>query len=279
VDYPPGEFFYHYTTRSAAFEQILPTGKLRLSPYARVNDPLESKPWTLQGRWGIGPDLDLERPERAFRDFVQGAHVIWASAKLLALTIDAEKGYGGKARPFGRGWSRARMWDQYAEQHQGVCLLFRRRKLRRHVLQSLNAQGLAAAYNKPVRYTAGGPAERILQLDLGALAEDVTPAFVTRFVEDHNDDLFFLKTRDWETEHEYRFVVTASDGDYVFVEYADALEAVILGERFPPWQRAGALETCAKAGANIAQMTWAAGVPRPEALQDGATDGSPDPDV
>lgn len=49
--------------------------------------------------------------------------------------------------------------------------------------------------------------------------------------------LFFLKTRDWETEFEYRFVLTAPDTDQVFAEYGDALEAVIVGEKFPQWQR------------------------------------------
>lgn len=48
------------------------------------------------------------------------------------------------------------------------------------------------------------------------------------------------RTLDWASEHEYRFVVTAPDQEYVRVGFGDALKAVIVGERFPAWQRPGA---------------------------------------
>jgi hypothetical protein len=83
VDYHFGELFYHYTTLSAAFEQILPTGKLRFSPYARVNDPLENKPWRLVGQYAIGGAADLERltaAQHGFGAFDRGTSLVWASA-------------------------------------------------------------------------------------------------------------------------------------------------------------------------------------------------------
>jgi len=39
----PRDYFFHYTTREAAFAHILPERQLRLSPYSKVNDPMESK--------------------------------------------------------------------------------------------------------------------------------------------------------------------------------------------------------------------------------------------
>ena len=215
---------------------------------------------------GIRPGVDLATPQQAFSEFNRGAHVIWNSAKLLALTIDTEKGYGGRAQPFGRGWARARMWDQYAEQHRGVCLVFDRAKLRTNLIHSLLSQDLAKPYYKAVRYTAGGPAERLLELDMARLADGEEGSDVRSFVEAHNDDLFFLKAKDWETEHEYRFVVTAPDVDYVHADYGDALTAVILGERFPVWQEAGANSLCHEVGAIAAKMNWRSGAPRPEEL-------------
>ena len=40
----PGDYLYHYTTREAAFEHILPDRTLLLSPAHRMRDPLESNP-------------------------------------------------------------------------------------------------------------------------------------------------------------------------------------------------------------------------------------------
>jgi hypothetical protein len=269
MEFPLGTLYYHYTTRSAAFEHIVPSGKLRLSPYARMNDPLENKPWRLQGRFDIGGAGDLETLEpaqRAFGEFVRGAKLVWESAKLLALTVDAEKGYGGRAQPFGRGWSRARMWDQYGERHTGVCLLFNRRRLQREIRRSLRSQGLDPPHYRRVRYTAGGPAERIRELDLGSLVHAQASVTVRRFIDQNRNDLFFLKTRDWESEFEYRFVVTAPEVDWVYFDYGEALEAVVVGERFPVWQEAGAINSCHEASVPLARINWSSGVPRADEL-------------
>jgi hypothetical protein len=272
VDYHFGELFYHYTTRSVAFEHILPTGKLRFSPYARVNDPLENKRWRPVGEYALGggaPDPErLKAATHAFAAFEHGAGLVWTSAKLLALTVDAE-GYVGAAEPFGRGWSRARMWDQYAEQHEGVCLLFNSARLRRNILESLSSQNLIELYHKRVCYTSGGPRERMPHVDLAAL-KDVTPALVGRFIKEHNEELFFVKTVDWESEHEYRFVVTAPDVEFVWIDYGDALEGAIVGECFPAWQRRGAIDICQQVGAVIGQMNWSSGAPRPQKFTAGA---------
>jgi hypothetical protein len=37
------DYIFHYTTRDAAFGHIIPERRLRLSPYRRMRDPLESK--------------------------------------------------------------------------------------------------------------------------------------------------------------------------------------------------------------------------------------------
>ena len=40
-----GKYVFHYTSRDAALCHILRTGRLRLGPYAKTNDPRESKDW------------------------------------------------------------------------------------------------------------------------------------------------------------------------------------------------------------------------------------------
>jgi hypothetical protein len=59
----PGELYFHYTTREAAFEHILPDRTLRLSPAHRVRDPVESNPAFLPAEYGMtdNPQADYER--------------------------------------------------------------------------------------------------------------------------------------------------------------------------------------------------------------------------
>lgn len=264
MDETPGSLFFHYTTREAAFEHILPTRSLAFSPYSRMRDPLENRRWGFVGsmRGDSGPEH-----EQAWFSFHRHANEIRDSAKLLSLAVDAdcENDDGDDAELFARGWSRARMWEQYAENHAGVCLVFSKDPLIKAVTASLSSNGLAEPYNRPVEYSSS--AFRPL-LDLTELSRDAEPAAVRRWVEDNHDPLFFHKTPDWRTEYEYRFVVTAPGAERVFADFGDALVAVILGERFPRWQRAGAMELSVQAGARLHCMEWWSGVPRPVVLRE-----------
>lgn len=264
----PGSYFFHYTNREAAFEHILPSGRLRLSPYTQVNDPLENKPWLIAAGYAVDESSDdAEQAQHVEHlKFLSGTSAVWDAAKLLALTVDAppEAGYGGHAEPFGRGWARARMWDQYAEGHRGVCLLFDQDRLTKNLRGSLRKQGIPAPWRGAVVYTPEGPSELLSM----ALEGKVTPRGVADFIEQHQDALFFRKATDWATEFEYRFVVTGpADSEFVEVDYGDALEAVIVGERFPPWQWASAVESCQRAGVEAWRLDWSTRRPVPTELE------------
>lgn len=159
VDLPPAEYLSHYTTRETAFGHILPQGQLRMSPYSLVNDPLENKPWQ------IPPTAfySSSKPLWEWWTFGEGIREIWQTAKLLALTEDAPAGEGcqGAASRYGRCWARARMWDRYAEDHTGACLVFDAERLRANIVGSLAAKSFAHPYFGSVEYTAEGPFPRL----------------------------------------------------------------------------------------------------------------------
>jgi hypothetical protein len=48
----------------------------------------------------------------------------------------------------------------------------------------------------------------------------------------------------------------------VEVEVATSLVAVVLGERFPQWQRAGAIYACSRIRTKVGLMHWTRGHPR-----------------
>jgi hypothetical protein len=260
---------FHYTTRDAAFGHILPSGQLRLSSLHRMRDPLENKRWGFAGSFRPVDETASERARAAWIAFHHYANEIRTSAKLLSLTLDSEPGSrtadeaADAEELFARGWSRARMWEQYAERHAGVCLVFDHKALRDAVVGSLRSQGLADPYYRPVVYSASAFQP---MLDLGLLIEDASPETVRQWVQEHNDALFFKKTPDWQTENEYRFVATLPDAEYVYADFGEALKSVIVGERFPAWQRAGAASMCADAGAKLQRLDWSTGLPLPHAV-------------
>lgn len=260
MDPAPGKYFFHYTTSEAGFGHILPSGRLRFSRYQEMRDPLENKGWQfLGGAWG-SPSPDDEREQNvAYFQFNRIANEIRERSFLLSMTIDATPEASGEAEPFCRGWARARMWEQYAENHTGLCLVFDSEALIASITASLQAQGFAPPYHQPVNYEGNGMLKP--SLDLNQLAGNVTPAVVSSYIEDNHDPLFFHKALDWETEREYRFSTTSSEQDDLYVEFGDALAGVIVGEKFPVWQRPAAIERCRVAGAEAKRLDWTMGAP------------------
>jgi hypothetical protein len=252
IEETPGRYFFHYTTREG-FEHILPCKRLRFSPYERMRDPLENK------RWRFNDDTGREPTPTAAAEFRRLADTIRTSAKLLSLTVDAPAARG-RSDWFNLGWARPRMWEQYAENHAGVCLVFDQERLTRCIKDSLQAQGLALPYHHPICYQPAGTGSGVT-LDLRKLAGEVTDDFVARYVEDHHLELFFLKAADCATEFEYRFVVTTPDFEYVRVDYGNALAAVIAGEELPNWQRPAAVHSCTRASVDPLVVDWSTGRP------------------
>ncbi len=197
---PAAQYFFHYTTREAAFEHILPARQLRLSPYESMRDPLENKRWAFPASWfsttADDPAEINDRAERTWMEFHAHANEIRLSAKLLALTIDAHPDEQDEEieECFTRGWSRARMWEQYAEAHAGVCLVFSRDALTEAIVTSLVDQDVAPPYHGAVDYSSAGFRRSRLSLDMNDLSRDYSVGVARKWVEDHHDALFFKKT-------------------------------------------------------------------------------------
>ncbi len=255
--------FFHYTTREAAFQHILPTGKLRLSTYEQMRDPMENKDlhWPV-GWWTSGEVENVK--QSAYQDFARAADEIRRQAHLLALTVDALD-YGPGAWAFAAGWSRARMWEHYAEQHAGVCLVFDRKALTSNLAADLESQLGSRPFSDAVEYTETG-SDQAPFLDLTSVPEDIAGTFAPEFIEQNYRLLFFEKTLDWETEHEWRFVTIAPTEDTLYADYGDALVGIVLGERFPDWQRPAALEAGKLAGVEPHILNWDQREPMPVRL-------------
>jgi hypothetical protein len=257
MDREPDKYFFHYTRRDAAFAGILPSGRLRLSTYGEMRDPLENQPWrfTFAG-YGERDDATLATDLASYTEFEERANrSIRDCSHLLSLTIDADPTPGHAQEPFCRGWARARMWEQYAEDHQGVCLVFDRERLSQSIEESLVRREFMALYHRPVVYEDSRIRGRVV--DWNSLKSE--PGYFVRYIEQHVDSLFFTKTLDWETEQEYRFVaVSQTSTPPVEADFQDSLVAVIAGEQLPHWEYPGIVKACHDVGAEALLMRWRA---------------------
>jgi hypothetical protein len=281
-----GTLAYHYTTADVALRHIVPDKTLLLNPFSRMRDPIENKDWLrsagyIGGRnheeWGPGlrgalrrskgwtmGKLNRDDHQKAINAVRDASRRLQRFTKVLSFTHDAppvpEETYGMVwADAYGRGYARPRMWEQYGDNHRGVCLAFDRELLYRGLMAPLKGLGstFAGAIDYSVEHFTQHSRVRSLYahevLALGAGSYDLG---MRRHVERHIFDLFFTKLPDWESEREYRYVVLAEDEDRNPVSFGDALRAVIVGESFPDSGLHVAQTVCANAGAELGKVRW-----------------------
>jgi hypothetical protein len=216
---------FHYTTAATALDYILRDATLRLSPPSRMNDPFESDPHLVNLRGDLGED----RPD-VMQVIQDASQLLRERCRLTCLALSGPHEWSSLIG-YGDGYTRARMWTQYADGHRGVCLAFDQDRLREAVRETAKAKGLTL-YEAPIRYLAQDersilielPIERAVQ-DLPPLIEDVFPGVVA--------GLYFSKAWDWSTESEYRFLLHGHAAEDEYVDISRALTGVFCGASFP----------------------------------------------
>lgn len=226
----PDDLLYHYTTRDAALNFILPTGRIRFSLMRYMNDPREAK------KWVIFPQHDVDAPgypqteEDLFAFSSVVSELAQATTKILSFTRDAPT--DDSFDVFAHGWAHSRMWTHYGGHQTGVCLVFNARALARAIRTKLRNKG--DLWHDPVTYANEALDESTaFRIDYNRIAELGFEAGVSEHLATHHEALFFRKNTDWESEWEYRWVFRSPEPAPVFVPIRSSLRQVIRGDAFP----------------------------------------------
>jgi hypothetical protein len=232
---------FHYTSREAALEHILPTGRLRFGRLPRTNDPREFVPilFPIAGRVGEDDQLTTRNPW----DLIEEANeLLRESVHVLCLTKDTPSNI--TYTRYGNGPRRARMWAQYADNHNGVCLCFDGDRLIQAALDEFEKPaGRRRLLHLPVSYAAEGDFPHTPTL-LQPEAERDPRAFIESMVEQRARELFFTKDWDWESETEYRLLLRGETSEEESIDIRGSLEAVITGQKFHPVYEPGIYKLC-----------------------------------
>jgi len=226
---PPGSCLYHYTRLDTVVAHILPSGRINMNPLAKMRDPRESKELNPVARADSpGSGTTLERTRR-FGPLHAKSRGVKEQVKVLALTRDDLSDRDPETAIFGRGFARPRLWEQYADNHRGVCLCFDCEKLVRMLRQEL-APGDERIWDGPVVYRDGPIKADAYTFPDSEFDKYSDSEIIDRLITRNKDELFFTKAKDWEIEFEYRLVVPTAGMEPLPVYVRDALRVVMLGE-------------------------------------------------
>ncbi len=225
------QFLYHYTTADTAINYILKSRRLRFGAYTNTNDPKEAKTW----------QFDLGTNEnRNLGAYKMTETSAWLSnllkdrARLLCFSMDRAPLTGVHIRDiFNRGFSKPRMWTQYAGRHTGVCLVFDRARITSAISRQISGSnrvlaGAVEYIDRPVLGSSDANWQFMINID--ALEDLGAERYAELNLERAHKRLFFEKMTDWRDECEWRWVAFVSSDQDLYVAYGDALIGVMFGE-------------------------------------------------
>jgi hypothetical protein len=184
----PGPWLAHYTLAGTAFEHIVLTGRLRTSPYRLMRDPAENKDLLPAAAAPRGQ----ENPVQEYRAAVQKLKEERDRVRLLSLTADVH--YEPRAKVFGCCWARPRLWEQYADAHCGVCLVFQRALLEEALQDGLGEDRVSFG---EVEYTPEGIADSAATFlhDQRLMDAATRDEAMTRYLIDHRGETLSSSSR------------------------------------------------------------------------------------
>lgn len=248
-DFSKNKYFYHYTSISKAIK-ILYSNALRFSKLNTVNDTLEWKPKiskkAFHDAYAFKSAIDY------FEDIARTEIQLLCFSRDSSCKLKATSSIETKLTDYsGRGFALPRMWAQYADNNNGICLLFDKSALRELIKDSI---GEMLIHDKPVRYI-----DKFKEINIDESEIKNLISLNERIGNDHNKLLiysnfiknnlefleynYFTKLKDWSHENEYRFLAIGNN-EYFINNIFDVLVGVVVGEKIEPTDQSIICNAC-----------------------------------
>jgi hypothetical protein len=267
---------FHYTQKSSALDHILPKQQLRLRQFEFTNDPKESRSWVIPIQvLGMLPKNFSRHDEEMIHQEISRIKrrewkVFCVSKHHPRLKTQANLENAISINPFFLGSHRPNMWAHYAtdpnvdlnaNRQTGICLRFNGIKLDHRIREQLKVKEKCKVFCGSVKYNdfkffAPPP----LRIELSRFAENLSYEARNHIIK-HYKDYFLLKSKDWNTEYEFRWVVFSEEDSAEYVSIDGLLEEVIVGADFPKEDEILISNMCRKIGALARRMEWKDGIP------------------
>jgi hypothetical protein len=223
------DIIYHYCHINTAVEYILHEKKLRLSPRRHTNDPLETlKPFfTNSGMYVPDDTVEKEDERRKLNEIIRCRAIDKiGNAKQVSFCMNdvSNRIHDGTKNQNAEyfGFSKPRMWDQYADNYRGVCLAFSLDKLIQNAPKC--EHGAVKYYNYSILNQLNLSIDE-LKINMNGI-EDYWNDFSKRI-----SNQMFWKHSDYKGENEYRFI-SFNPSDFDYINISDSLLGIILSNNF-----------------------------------------------
>jgi hypothetical protein len=258
----PDQYLYHYTKAEKLIGSILPNNSLRMSQLSQTNDPRETKNWTF-GHWTRR--AFTEESDAEWEALEKESTLAKERFKVVCFATDTPNAVPWKVdHIWERGYCRPRMWAQYADNDEGVCLLFDRAEFRSRIQASLPAG--TRIFETYVSYKNTSQAPRLDRtsafiLDYDALKTRGSEQTIATHVARYWKELFFEKASDWSHECEYRYLFWDHGNGGHLVPFGTSLKGIVLGAEFPEARLHELKPFSDRLNFDVWKMRWRNGVP------------------
>lgn len=221
---------FHFTSRNVALENILFENKFLLCNLSRTKDPQEYKKQFMAVSYQS--DSDTEDPK------VYGATslVMQYISKYSYVLCTCKNIFSDSGDLHSSGYLKSRMWSQYGESQQGVCLVFSKKSLTEEIETRLGASKFLFFHNNIEYSYKLEKATNIFDADSELIDGIDINEYSFKYISKNNKQIFFVKQVYYKDEDEYRFIVIDKVGTEINpleIGIKKCLKGVILGDRFP----------------------------------------------
>lgn len=221
----------HFTSSSTALEYILPSHELRLSKAGTVNDPYENKmDW-----FDCDPST---QPSGTISDCLNQKdrirHLLENHIKLFCVT-QFQKPEANEIGSENFYYAIPSMWSHYGGRHKGICLIFDKNQLTEQ-MQKIPIEGnmmcQEVQYHSDLDVIGDGGGISADRSKYPELISDIKRLYIEINYNGYLESKFYRKHKCWGCENEFRWLLFTKAYSDVYVNYGEALKAIVLGANF-----------------------------------------------
>ena len=226
----PHKYLYHYTKARTAIKIILKKRILKIGNFTSTNDPKETKEW----EFSLGTNENRDFGKYNMGELSQILSIeLKEKTKVICFSRDREPLSGDHLRGiFNRGFCKPRMWDQYADNHRGVCLIFEKERLK-EIISNLFSNVYRVIHGDVVyidRSVIPALSEGDYTINIDYFEKYGLKEYAKAHFSTFHKRLFFEKMIDWSNEDEFRWILLTDKNDDLYFNFKDALKGIVFGE-------------------------------------------------